>query len=88
MPNSFLQVSNMLNNYKFTVDFNTPVFKIVVNTHSRPQFFLGCPQVGDGGPRGLLSVLYAPSWRPCAGRDYPEEGPEGGAAWNDDVGLE
>lgn len=34
---------------------------------------------------GLLSALCASSWRPCAGRDHPEEGREGGAAWDDDV---
>lgn len=36
----------------------------------------------------LVSLPCAPLWRPCLGRDYPEEGPEGGAAWNGDVGLE
>lgn len=36
-------------------------------------------------PQWLLSVLSGPSWRPCAGQDHPEEGPEGGAPWSDDV---
>lgn len=47
----------------------------------------GCG-VGGGHTSGLPPELCIAPLRPCAKRLYPEEGPEGGAAWNGDVGLE